>query len=353
MVALGALAGMGLAASAWLLVSGLLDAVAARSPMRTHRGLLSGVPRERFAVVAGAGLVVWFVSRWPVAGLAAVVAAWWVPLPGQRAARQQADARTAALAQWCAALHDAAGTARGIEGILTATAPAAPAAIHAEVARMATRLEAHRLDVVLDRLAEDLDHPIGDLIVTALRLAATAGSRRVRQVLGDLATAAELEASMRRRVDVARQRGHRSTPPLTVNHVAYLCNVTVNGDDITDDQQHRHDDLGGGWHVTHEATWYALRRPGNGEATSAARKTFSTRILPTLRRWLDTPDAQALLAEGHRHWRRRFAQESAETEADLVAAFQRLQTITARVNRDEAISADDERFATQARVRLP
>ena len=227
MVALGALAGMGLAASAWLLVSGLWGAVAARSPMRTHRGLLSGVPRERFAVVVGTGLLVWFVSRWPVAGLAAVVAAWWVPLPGQRAARQQADVRTAALAQWCASLRDAAGTARGIEGILTATAPAAPAAIHAEVARMATRLEAQRLDVVLDRLAEDLDHPIGDLVVTALRLAATAGSRRVRQVLGDLATAAELEASMRRRVDVARQRPRSTVQLVAVIVAAFVVGLIV------------------------------------------------------------------------------------------------------------------------------
>jgi tight adherence protein B len=220
MVVLGALAGMGLAAGAWLLATSLWGTVTRDgAPTRPRRAQRTRVPPERVALIVAAGLVTLFVSRWPVAGLGAAVAAWWIPLPGQRADRQRAEARTAALAQWCATLRDAAGTARGIEGILTATAPAAPAPIRAEVGRMATRLEAQRLDVVLDRLADDLAHPIGDLVVTALRLASTAGSRRVRQVLGDLATAAELEASMRRRVDVARQRP-RSTMQLVAAIVA-------------------------------------------------------------------------------------------------------------------------------------
>jgi hypothetical protein len=163
-------------------------------------------------------------SGWPVGAVAAAAAAWWIPLPGERAARRKAEARTEALAQWCSSLRDAAGTARGIEGILMATAPAAPVPIRAEVMRMATRLEAQRLDDVLAQLADDLDHPIGDLVVTALGLASKAGSRRVRQVLGDLATAAELEASMRRRVDVARQR-----PRSTVQLVAVIITVFVTG----------------------------------------------------------------------------------------------------------------------------
>lgn len=225
MIVLGALAGIGLAAGAWLLATGVRAAASdARAMAANRRRRLAEVPTERAALMAAAGLLTLVVSRWPVAGLGAAVAAWWMPLPGQRAARQQAEARTAALAQWCASLRDAAGTARGIEGILIATAPAAPAPIRAEITRMATRLEAQRLDVVLDRLADDLDHPIGDLVVTALRLASTAGSRRVRQVLGDLATAAELEAGMRRRVDVARQR-----PRSTIRLVAAIVAVFVIG----------------------------------------------------------------------------------------------------------------------------
>ena len=121
-------------------------------------------------------------------------------------------------------LRDTAGTARGIEGMLVATSSSAPAPIRADVQRMARRLEYEPLNVALDGLAEDLAHPIGDLVVTALRLASTAGSRRVRSVLDDLAVAAHQEASMHRRVDVARQR-----PRTTMRLVAVIVGVFIAG----------------------------------------------------------------------------------------------------------------------------
>ena len=220
MALLGALAGAGLAGGLWLLVTALAappPPTPARAGGRRRGHRLPPVDDRRAALVGGAALATLLVSRWPVAAAAAGVAAWFVPLPGERARRRLAGERTAAMALWCASLRDAAGTARGIEGVLTATAPSAPAAIRPEVTRMARRLETQRLDVVLDRLAVDLDHPIGDLVVTALRLAASTGSRRARQVLGDLATAAELEAGMRQRVDVARER-----PRTTVRLVAII-----------------------------------------------------------------------------------------------------------------------------------
>ena len=71
---------------------------------------------------------------------------------------------------------------------------------------MARRLAYDPLDEVLDGLAEDLAHPVGDLVVTALRLASRAGARQTRDVLADLADAAYREAEMHQRVDVARQR---------------------------------------------------------------------------------------------------------------------------------------------------
>jgi tight adherence protein B len=226
---LAALSGVGLAAGGWLLLTSILG-----EPIRMVQGPARSVPRRRpqidgrrWAIVAGAAAVTLLVSRWPVAAVAAGAAAWFVPLPGERAARQGAEARTAALALWCSSLRDAAGTARGIEGILTATAPAAPAAIRPEVTRMAARLESQRLDVVLTQLAAELDHHIGDLVVTALRLAASAGSRRVRQVLGDLATAAELEAGMRRRVDVARQRPRTTARLVTVIVAAFVAGLVA------------------------------------------------------------------------------------------------------------------------------
>ena len=103
-------------------------------------------------------------------------------------------------------LRDATGTPRGIEGVLVATAPGAPPLIRPAVARVAQRLPYDPLDVALDDLAEDLAHPVGDLVVTALRLAARSGGRQIRSVLDDLATVAREEARMHRRVEVARAR---------------------------------------------------------------------------------------------------------------------------------------------------
>src|SRR5690606_17759530 len=76
---------------------------------------------------------------------------------------------------------------------------------------------------VLDDLADDLAHPVGDLVVTALRLAARSGGRQIRSVLDDLAAVAREEARMHRRIEVARARPRsdmRSVLLLMVGFVA-------------------------------------------------------------------------------------------------------------------------------------
>ena len=198
-----AAAGMAVVGGVLLLLSGLRPApvVAPRRPRRSIH-----VDAERALVALFLGLLVALVTRWPVAALAAVGAGWYVPLPGRRRAGRDLDARTEAIALWTEMLRDGIGTARGLEGVLVATAASAPLPIRTEVQQMAQRLTYEPLAVVLHQLGNDLAHPIGDLVVTALELASTAGSRHVRAVLEDLATAAYTEASMHRRVEVARQR---------------------------------------------------------------------------------------------------------------------------------------------------
>ena len=120
--------------------------------------------------------------------------------------RISVERRTEAIALWAEMLRDAIGTARGIEGVLVATAATSPVAIRSELKTMALRLQHEPLDIVLDGLAADLDHPLGDLVVTALRLTSTAGGRQVRDVLNSLAAAAYAEADSHRRVEVAREK---------------------------------------------------------------------------------------------------------------------------------------------------
>jgi Flp pilus assembly protein TadB len=194
-----------------LVVGGLWLAATSWRPVpegqrRIPRQSSSGEAQRRLVLGLAGALVTLVVTRWPVAAAAAGVAAWAVAGSGGRKVRRALDKRTEAIALWAEMLRDAIGTARGVEGVLVATASTAPLPIRPEVQRMARRLQHESLDTVLDDLADDLDHPIGDLVVTALRLTSTAGGRQVRDVLANLAAAAYAEAESRRRVDVARER---------------------------------------------------------------------------------------------------------------------------------------------------
>jgi Flp pilus assembly protein TadB len=160
---------------------------------------------EAAGVIAAAAVVTLLITRWPVAALSVGVAVWFAQSSALRQQNQGADIADA-LTTWAEMLRDATGTPRGIEGVLVATAGGAPLSIRPHVARLARRLPYEPLEVALDGLADDLDHPIGDLVVTALRLAARSGGRQIRAVLDDLAKTAREEAQMQRRVEVARAR---------------------------------------------------------------------------------------------------------------------------------------------------
>lgn len=205
MTALAGLCGALVLGGLWLTITSLRPVpVRPRRDRATRRW--SAVDRRRVAVAVVAGLVVLVVTRWPVAAVGAGIAGWVVAGLPRRSERDRYEARTEAIALWTEMLRDSMGTARGVEGVLVATAPAAPLAIRPEVERMAARLAHEPLGDVLDDLAAELDHPLGDLVVTALRLTSTTGGRRVREVLADLAAAAYTEADSHRRIAVARQR---------------------------------------------------------------------------------------------------------------------------------------------------
>ena len=205
MTVLAALAGVMSVAGVWVVVTSWRP-VPARERDRSRRSVLDRLDRRRVLGAAAGGLVLLVLTRWPVAALAGAALGWMLGGMAGRTERRALDRRTEAIALWTEMLRDAIGTARGVEGVLVATAATAPLPIRAEVQAMARRLAREPLDVALDGLAADLDHPIGDLVVTALRLTSTAGGRQVRDVLANLAAAAYAEADSRRRVEVARER---------------------------------------------------------------------------------------------------------------------------------------------------
>jgi Flp pilus assembly protein TadB len=202
--AVAALAGLLGVGGVWLVASSWRPVRVAHRPL--IRSSSAGIHQQRLVVGLATALVTLVITRWPVAAVAAGAAAGAVAGSSGTKARRALDKRTEAIALWAEMLRDAIGTARGVEGVLVATAATAPLPIRPEVQRMARRLQHESLDAVLDDLADDLDHPIGDLVVTALRLTSTAGGRQVRDVLANLAVAAYAEAESRRRVEVARER---------------------------------------------------------------------------------------------------------------------------------------------------
>jgi tight adherence protein B len=146
-------------------------------------------------------------TRWTVAAIAAGSLGWWSPeLLGGRAAREAGVARTEAIATWTEMLRDTIASAHGLESAIAATSPVAPAPIRREVIALSVAVEHESLPAALRHLADDLAHPIADLVVASLSVAATESVRDLSDLLGALADAARDEAAMQLRVEAARAR---------------------------------------------------------------------------------------------------------------------------------------------------
>lgn len=205
MILLAALTGVAMAAGALLLADGLT--------FRPRRPVARTAPRVPADVRRRAGLAValggfgLLLTRWPVAAVALAGLGWFVPdLFSGRAARERITARTEAVASWTEMLRDTMSGAHGLEEAIITTAEVAPQPIRAEVAALTVRVEREPLASALRAFADDLAHPSGDLVVTALTLAAEGAVGDLNELLGTLALSAREEAAMQLRVDAARAR---------------------------------------------------------------------------------------------------------------------------------------------------
>ena len=166
----------------------------------------------RLSLAAVATVLVWLVTGWPVGGLLAGVAAAAGPsLIGAKARRRQAVARIEAIAGWAEQLRDVMAAADGIQSAILTTAPLAPEPIRRDVRRLADRLgQQERLSVALRRFADEVGHPLTDMIVTSL-LIASERQGRLADLLSEVATSARATATMRLRVEAARARTYVTT----------------------------------------------------------------------------------------------------------------------------------------------
>lgn len=225
---LGAMVGVSVTAGLILMIAGLVGttdrvtpwrrrrtqgpAGRTRSRARSHR-----LERLRWPAAPVVGLLVWLVSRWPVAGLiaAAIVVGAPALLGTERRVRRELQ-RLEALQAWTRRLADLRTAGGGLEQTLTASLKTCPEPIRPDVANLVARLHAgRRVDAALRAFADDLAEPAADLVVAVLLLDAERRSGGVARVLDDLADTVAEEVAMRRKVEADRAKPRTSARIVT------------------------------------------------------------------------------------------------------------------------------------------
>lgn len=167
--------------------------------------------KVRLLRAGAAGAVVLVLTRWPVLVLGACAAGFFAAdVLGARAAREREMARMEAIAAWTEMLRDTLVAAHGLEEAVEVTADIAPAPIRAEIRALAIEARRGQLASALRDLGVSLGHPVGDLVVVALRQSAEGQATELGPLLATLAVAAREEAAMRQRVEAGRARTRTS-----------------------------------------------------------------------------------------------------------------------------------------------
>jgi tight adherence protein B len=161
----------------------------------------------RIASAIGLALVAGLLTRWVAVVVTAAVGGFLLPSVSRVRGRHQREmTKVEALATWIEQVRDTLSAANGLEHAIAATGPLAPVEIAPAVERLAARLSYENGAVALRRFADEVDHPLADFVVAALVAATEYQARDLTPLLGELATAARSEASMRTRVWVGRAR---------------------------------------------------------------------------------------------------------------------------------------------------
>lgn len=228
MVLIGAALGAILAAGLLAVVAGIRGGPS--PPMKPRRR--ATMPADRMllggAAALTAAIATFVLTGWPVgAGLGALAALTVPQILRQARTEEEAVTRTEAVAAWTEMLRDTLAGAAGLEETIRATAPAAPAPIRAEVARLARRLEHQSLVGSLEEFAEAVANPTADLVVVALSTAARHEVKELVGLLGALARSARDEAEMRRRIHVSRVRVRTSARVVTGTFLLFVIGLVV------------------------------------------------------------------------------------------------------------------------------
>src|SRR6476661_3176100 len=145
-------------------------------------------------IALAVALGTWVITGWPVGGVAAGCAAFFLPsffTVGRLMERR--IQRLEALEEWVRRLADSMAVGGAPIATIVRSAGRAPEAIRGEVGELAARLGTARWDrsVALHKFADRIDDSLGDVIALALEIAVSArASERVPGVLRQMADAA-------------------------------------------------------------------------------------------------------------------------------------------------------------------
>ena len=171
------------------------------------------------------------ITGWPVGGIAAGCAAFFLPAfftVGRQMERR--IERLEALEEWVRRLADSMAVGSAPVATIVRSAARAPEAIRPEVSELAQRLGTARWDrsVALRQFADRIDDSLGDVIALALEIAVSArASERVPGVLRQMADAAAEEVKARRQIEVERAAPRNEARILVLFNVAVMVVVAV------------------------------------------------------------------------------------------------------------------------------
>lgn len=228
-MALGLL-GAGLAVGALLIVTGVrgttsrsVESSRWQSWLARHRD-----PKQVGWLVAAVitGLAVGVVSGWVVGAILTALAVISLPrILGANTDYQRNLERIEAIASWTEMLRDTLVAAAGLEQAILATAQASPAAIREEISELAVRLKrGERLASCLPHLADQLRDPTADLVISALM---PREGRQLANLLGELASEAREQASMRMRVEASRASTRTSVRVIVITTLVFAIGLML------------------------------------------------------------------------------------------------------------------------------
>jgi tight adherence protein B len=221
----GLLFGLGLVGVALSWPGSRVDASLSGDVSRFRENVRQSAPLVGLA--SGAGLVVAYVTGWPVALPIVGAAVFGLPKLFGQTSSSVSIVKIQAIATWTEMLQGTMAASAGLGQAIIATAPLSPAPIRKATSLLSARLSAgmHPRGALL-QFADELEDPCADRVVCALQLAISSRAQHLGELLLALADSTRDEVALRLRIETSRaslRSGVRTVLVFSVAFAATLC----------------------------------------------------------------------------------------------------------------------------------